>query len=136
MLTAQAVMFCGGLLFAAVYDICKREVSDGVCLLIALSGLSTAGISSIFGEFIGAATFYIGAGNGKNGAGDIMLCATAGLVLGFVRTIAGLWLFSVLFGIYVLGDALIAKLRHRPGIKSCPLVPFIAAGFIAAYFFA
>lgn len=132
----QAVIFCGGLLFAAVYDIRTRTVSDGVCILIAMAGLVTISPASFFGALLGAAPFYIGSGFGKNGAGDITLCAAAGFVLGPSRTIAGLTLFVVLYGLYVLTDALIARLRHSPGVKSCPLVPFLAAGFIPAYFFA
>lgn len=136
MLVLQAVIFCGGLLFAAVYDIRTRTVSDGVCILIALAGLVTISPASFLGALLGAAPFYIGSGFGKNGAGDITLCAAVGFVLGTSRTATGLMLFFVLYGVYVLGGTLIAKLRHRPSMKSCPLVPFLAAGFIPAYFFA
>lgn len=132
----QAVIFCGGLLFAAVYDIRTRTVNDGVCILIALAGLITISPASFLGALLGAMPFYIGSGFGKNGAGDITLCAAAGFVLGASRTIAGLTFFVVLYGLYVLTSALIARLRHRPCPKSCPLVPFLAAGFIPAYFFA
>ena len=132
----QAVLFCGGLLFAAVYDIRTRTVSDGVCILIALAGLVTISPASFFGALLGATPFYIGSGFGKNGAGDIILCAAAGFVLGVSRTIAGLTLFLVIYGFYVLGNALITKLHRRSSIKSCPLVPFLTAGFIPAYFFA
>lgn len=131
----QAVLFCGGLLFAAVYDIRTRTVSDGVCILIALAGLINISPASFLGALLGAAPFYIGSGFGKNGAGDITLCAAAGFVLGPSRTIAGLTLFFVLYGLYVLTAALIARLRRRSCPKSCPLVPFLAAGFIPAYFF-
>lgn len=119
-----------------MYDIRTRTVSDGVSILIALAGLSNISPASFFGALLGAAPFYIGSGFGKNGAGDITLCAAAGFVLGPSRTIAGLTLFFVLYGLYVLGDTLIAKLRRSPCVKSCPLVPFLAAGFIPAYFFA
>ena len=132
----QAVIFCGGLLFAAVYDIRTRTVSDGVCIAIALAGLVTISPASFLGALLGAVPFYIGSGLGKNGAGDITLCAAAGFVLGPSHTIAGLTLFVVLYGLYVLGGTLMARLRHRPSPKSCPLIPFLAAGFIPAYFFA
>lgn len=132
----QAVLFCGGLLFAAVYDILTRTVSDGICILIALAGLITISPASLLGTLLGAIPFYIGSGFGKNGAGDITLCAAAGFVLGPSRTTAGLTFFIVLYGLYVLGGTLIAKLLHWPGMRSCPLVPFLAAGFIPAYFFA
>ena len=36
--------------------------------------------------------------------------------------------------LFVLGKSLVLKLSHRPTRFTCPLVPFIAAGFIPAYF--
>ena len=91
---------------------------------------------------MGATPFYIGSGFGKNGAGDITLCAAAGAgendsAAQYARGALQLGiLFAVLYGLYVLGNALIAQLRRRPSMRSCPLVPFLAAGFIPAYFFA
>lgn len=130
----SAVLFCGGLLVAAVHDIRTRTVNDGVCLVIALAGLSSLGPASLLGGLVGALPFYLGSGFGKNGAGDITLCAAVGFVLGPSRTVVGLALFAVCYGIFVLGDAFIAKLRNRPSRTSCPLVPFLAAGFLPAYF--
>lgn len=132
----SATLFCGGLLIAAIHDICTRIVNDGVCLVIALAGLSSLSPASLLGGLVGALPFYLGSGLGKNGAGDITLCAAVGFVLGPSRTVAGLALFAVCYGIFVLGDVLVAKLRNRPSRTSCPLVPFLAAGFLPAYFFA
>ena len=78
--------------------------------------------------------FYLGAGFGKNGAGDTVLAASAGFVLGLFRTLAGLTLFAFCYALFVLGKSLVLKLSHRPTRFTCPLVPFIAAGFIPAYF--
>lgn len=111
-------------------------MSDGVCILIAMAGLITLSPASFLGAFLCAAPFYIGSGLGMNGAGDVTLCAAVGFVLGPSRMTAGLMLFVVLYGVYVLANTLIAWLRHRPCVKSCPLAPFLAAGFIPAYFFA
>ena len=71
---------------------------------------------------------------GKNGAGDTVLAASAGFVLGLSRTLAGLTLFAFCYALFVLGKSLVLKLSHRPTRFTCPLVPFIAAGFIPAYF--
>lgn len=131
----QALVFCGGLAGAAVYDVKHRLVDDRVCLIIALAGLITFSPASLLGAVAAALPFYIGAGFGKNGAGDIFLSAAAGFVLGFYRTLAGLALFFLFYALFVLFGSLVLWLRHRPGLKSCPLVPFIAAGFIPAYFF-
>lgn len=135
MIWLQALAFCGGLAGAAIYDIRHRLVDDRVCLLIALAGLITVSPASFLGAITAALPFYIGAGFGKNGAGDIYLSAAAGFVLGFHRTLTGLALFFVFYALFVVIGSLVLWLRHRQSLKSCPLVPFIAAGFIPAYFF-
>ena len=118
----QAVLFCGGLLFAAVYDIRTRTVSDGICIAIAMTGLVTISPASFLGTLVGAAPFYIGSGFGKNGAGDIALCAAAGFVLGPSRTIAGLTLFFVLYGFYVLTPDCAAPAQTPPEkLSACPI---------------
>ena len=38
---AQAILFCGGLIYAAVDDLRTRTVSDIVCIVIALAGRLT-----------------------------------------------------------------------------------------------
>ena len=63
-----------------------------------------------------------------------MIAASAGFVLGLSRTLAGLTLFAFCYALFVLGKSLVLKLSHRPTRFTCPLVPFIAAGFIPAYF--
>lgn len=37
----QALVFCGGLIYAVVDDLKTRTVSDIVCIIIALAGLVT-----------------------------------------------------------------------------------------------
>ena len=63
-----------------------------------------------------------------------MIAASAGFVLGLSRTLAGLTLFAFCYALFVLGKSLVLKLSQRPTRFTCPLVPFIAAGFIPAYF--
>ncbi|MFQ7749200.1 MAG: hypothetical protein ACLRJV_18795 [Eubacteriales bacterium] len=116
---------------ASIYDVRHRLVDDRVCVLV-LAGLIT--IAASFGGACGRAAFYLGAGLGKNGAGDTVLAASAGFVLGLSRTLAGLTLFAFCYALFVLGKSLVLKLSHRPTRFTCPLVPFIAAGFIPAYF--
>jgi prepilin signal peptidase PulO-like enzyme (type II secretory pathway) len=136
MLQLQTLVFCAGLLGAAFYDIKYRLVDDRVCILIGLAGLMTISPASFWGAVFGALPFYIGSGLGKNGAGDICLAAAAGFVLGSSRTLAGLSLFCALYAIFLVTSRLVTWLRGKPMITSCPLVPFLAAGFIPAYFFA
>ena len=136
MQTLQALMFCAGLVGAAAYDVKTRLVDDRVCIFIALAGLVTISHASFLGALMAALPFFIGSGTGKNGAGDVYLSAATGFVLGPSRTLAGLALFLVLYALYISAGGLLAWLQHKPLPKSCPLVPFIAAGFIPAYFFA
>lgn len=134
MLWLQALVFCTGLAGASVYDIKTRLVDDRVCAVIALAGLVSISPASFLGAVAAALPFYIGSILRMNGAGDIRLALAAGFVLGFERSIAGLALFAVLYAIFVLCAALFAKIRHRSCPVSFPLVPFISAGFIPAYF--
>ena len=45
---AQAILFCGGLIYAAVDDLRTRTVSNIVCIVIALAGLITISPASLF----------------------------------------------------------------------------------------
>ena len=94
MLWVQALVFCGGLIYAAVDDLKTRTVCDIVCIIIAAAGLITISPASLLGALAGGLPFYLGAGFGKNGAGDAVLAASAGFVLGLSRTLAGLTLFA------------------------------------------
>lgn len=136
MIGLQALIFTVGLVCAAVYDARTRLVDDRVCWLIALAGLITVSPASLLGAILAGLPFYLGAGFKKNGGGDVCLAAASGFVLGPTRTIAGLSLFLFLFAGFILLHMLQSWIRHKPMIKSCALVPLIAAGFIPAYFFA
>ena len=131
---AQALVFCGGLIYASVDDLRSRTVNDIVCIAIALAGLITISPASRLGALLAALPFYLCAGFGLMGGGDVRLAASAGFVLGLFRTLAGLTLFAFCYALFVLGKSLVLKLSHRPTRCTCPLVPFIAAGFIPAYF--
>lgn len=47
---AQAILFCGGLIYAAVDDLKTRTVSNIVCIVIALAGLITISPASFWGR--------------------------------------------------------------------------------------
>ena len=49
---AQAILFCGGLIYAAVDDLRTRTVSDIVCIVIALAGLITISPASLLGALL------------------------------------------------------------------------------------
>ena len=115
---AQALAFCGCLMGASIYDVRHRLVDDRVCVALVLAGLITISPASFLGAL----------------AGGLVIAASAGFVLGLSRTLAGLTLFAFCYALFVLGKSLVLKLSQRPTRFTCPLVPFIAAGFIPAYF--
>lgn len=47
---AQAILFCGCLIYAAVDDLRTRTVSNIVCIVIALAGLITISPASLWGR--------------------------------------------------------------------------------------
>ena len=82
MLWVQALVFCGGLVYAAVDDLRTRKVNDIVCIAIALAGLITISPASLLGALLAMAPFYLCAGLGLMGGGDWRLAAAVGFVLG------------------------------------------------------
>ena len=67
---AQAILFCGGLIYAAVDDLRTRTVSNIVCIVIALAGLITISTASLLGALLAMLPFYLCAGFGLMGGGD------------------------------------------------------------------
>ena len=49
---AQAILFCGGLIYAAVDDLKTRTVSNIVCIVMALAGLITISPASFLGALL------------------------------------------------------------------------------------
>ncbi len=64
MLWVQALVFCGGLIYAAVDDLKTRTVCDIVCIIIAAAGLITISPASLLGALLAMAPFYLCAGLG------------------------------------------------------------------------
>ena len=86
---AQAILFCGGLIYAAVDDLRTRTVSNIVCIVIALAGLITISPASFLGALLAMLPFYLCAGFGLMGGGDWRLAAAVGFVLGVGRVLTG-----------------------------------------------
>ena len=123
---AQALVFCGGLIYASVDDLRSRTVNDIVCIAIALAGLITISPASLLGALLAILPFYLCAGFGLMGGGDVRLAAAVGCVLGFDRVITG-------FSIMAFAMRIIPALRKGASAKQ-PLVPYFAVAFIPAYF--
>lgn len=129
----QALVFCGGLAYAAVDDLRSRTVHDIVCIIIALAGLINISPASLLGALLAMAPFYLCAGLGLMGGGDWRLAAAAGFVLGFDRVMTGLCFMAAALLCTSFAMRAIPALRKRTAAKQ-PLVPYIAVAFIPAYF--
>lgn len=130
---AQALVFCGGLIYAAVDDLRSRTVSDIVCIAIALAGLITISPASLLGVLLAALPFYLCAGFGLMGGGDVRLAAAVGFVLGFDRVITGFSIMAIALLLASFAMRVIPALRKGASAKQ-PLVPYFAVAFIPAYF--
>jgi len=133
MLWMQALVFCGGLLYAAVDDLKTRTVSDIVCIIIALAGLVTISPASFLGSLLAMLPFYLCAGLGLMGGGDWRLAAAVGFVLGVDRVITGLSFMAFALLLASIAMRVIPALREGASAKQ-PLVPYFAVAFIPAYF--
>ena len=130
---AQAILFCGGLIYAAVDDLRTRTVSDIVCIVIALAGLITISPASLLGALLAMLPFYLCAGFGLMGGGDWRLAAAVGFVLGVGRVLTGFLFMSVALLLASLVMRAFPALRQSAAKKQ-PLVPYFAVAFIPAYF--
>lgn len=129
----QAFIFCGGLIYAAADDLKTRTVSDGVCILIALAGLCTISPASLWGAIFAVFPFYLGAGFGMIGGGDVRLAAAVGFVLGAGRVLIGFCFMIITLLLFLAVVRIIPALQKR-AVTKVPLVPFFAVSFIPAYF--
>lgn len=130
----QALVFCGGLIYAAVDDIKTRKVSDLVCLIIAMAGLiKFSPAFSLAGALLASLPFYLCAGLGKMGGGDWPLAAAVGFVLGPFRVITGFFfmLIALLLASFIMR---VVPAWRKDVMAKQPMVPFFAIGFIPAYF--
>lgn len=127
---AQAILFCGCLIYAAVDDLRTRTVSNIVCIVIALAGLITISPASLLGALLAMLPFYLCAGFGLMGGGDWRLAAAVGFVLGVGRVLT---VMSVALLLASLAMRAFPALRQSAAKKQ-PLVPYFAVAFIPAYF--
>ena len=130
---AQALVFCGCLMGASIYDVRHRLVDDRVCVALVLAGLITISPASFLGALAGGLPFYLGAGFGLMGGGDVRLAAAVGFVLGFDRVITGFSIMAIALLLASFAMRVIPALRKGASAKQ-PLVPYFAVAFIPAYF--
>ena len=129
----SGLLFVGSLIFAGVNDLRSRTIPYSACILLTLAGLISFSPAHLFGLLL-AVPFFLASGFGRGGAGDTMLIAAASLSLGLFPGLTGLAAALLLFLLFALTDRLVLKTQKRALPKSYPLAPFLAVGFIAAYF--
>ena len=130
---SQALVFCGCLMGASIYDVRHRLVDDRVCVALVLAGLITISPASLLGALLAMAPFYLCAGLGLMGGGDWRLAAAVGFVLGVDRVITGLCFMAAALLFTSFAMRVIPALREGASAKQ-PLVPYFAVAFIPAYF--
>ena len=130
---AQTILFCGGLIYAAVDDLKTRTVSNIVCIVIALAGLITISPASFLGALLAMRPVYVCAGFGRTGGGDWRLAAAVGFVVGGGRVLTGFFFMAVALLLTSLVMRAFPALRQS-AVKKQPLVPYFAVAFIPAYF--
>ena len=129
----SGLLFVGSLIFAGVNDLRSRTIPYSACILLTLAGLISFSPAHLLGLLL-AVPFFLASGCGRGGAGDTMLIAAASLSLGFFPGLMGLAAALLLFLLFALTDRLVRKAQKRAFPKIYPLAPFLAVGFIAAYF--
>ena len=129
----SGLLFAGSLIYAGVTDLSSRTVPYSACILLALAGLISFSPAHLLGLLL-AVPFFLASGCGRGGAGDTMLIAAASLSLGFFPGLMGLAAALLLFLLFALTDRLVRRAQKQAFPKSYPLAPFLAVGFIAAYF--
>ena len=120
------------LAFSSFEDVKTRECDDHLHLMIVIAAFIGTDLTNLPGMILAA--FFAGGvivlskliGKGKIGGADIKLAAASAFLLGFDRGILGLLagtLLAVLVNIF--------KKNRKAGF---PMIPYLAAGFTAAYF--
>ena len=132
----RGIIFCLILVFSSYSDIKTRESEDYLAVMIALTAFIGIEISDILGMILSAVliTFpmllVVIICNGKAiGGADVKLSAACAFLLGITKGFAGL-IAGLTIGIIV--NIIIQTRKNKA--ESFPLIPYLAAGFMAAYF--
>ena len=132
----QGTIFCLILLFSSYSDIKTRESDDYLAVMIALTAFIGIKVSDIPVMFLSTVLITLPMlliviiCNGKSiGGADVKLSAACAFLLGISKGFAGL-ITGLTLGIIV---NLIIQIRKNKA-EGFPLIPYLAAGFMAAYF--
>ena len=133
--TIQGILLCMILLTASYSDLKSREVADYMSVMVLLTAFIDVSMTDIPGMLLGG-LFVSGmmilvtllSGESCIGGADIKLGGACAFALGTTGGIAGLIIGLVL--------AIVINMCRGKSTRnqSFPLVPYLAAGFLAAYF--
>ena len=133
--TIQGILLCMILLTASYSDLKSREVADYMSVMVLLTAFIDVSMTDIPGMLLGG-LFVSGmmilvtllSGESCIGGADIKLGGACAFTLGTTGGIAGLIIGLVL--------AIVINMCRGKSTRnqSFPLVPYLAAGFLAAYF--
>ena len=122
------------LVLAAVSDIRKREIPDGIPLLVTIVSLIPPESVQLSGLLVALPLLMIGVTAGGIGGGDIKLTGACGLVLGFGRTLIGLITGLLLLLVFHAARQCVKRIkkekRERGKEQAYPLVPFLLLGML------
>ncbi len=126
------------LAYCSYSDIKQREVDDALHLMIVLTAFVGAQVQSIPLMLLSAILISIPSllvcvlCQGKTiGGADIKLIAACAFLLGITR---GLFGFTVGLTLGIIVNFIIQIKKKKTETEGFPLVPYLAAGFMAAYF--
>ena len=126
------------LVLAAVSDIRKREIPDGIPLLVTIVSLIPLESVQLSGLLVALPLLMIGVTAGGIGGGDIKLTGACGLVFGFERPLAGLLMALSLLLLFHVVRQCIRKIRKLNCVaekeQAYPLVPFLLVGMVISVF--
>jgi len=132
----RGIIFCLILLFSSYSDIKTRESDDYLAVMIALTAFIGVKVSDIPGMFLSAVLITLPMllvviiCNGKSiGGADVKISAACAFLLGVTKGFTGLFA-GLTIGIIV---NFIIQIRKNKA-EGFPLIPYLAAGFMAAYF--
>ena len=134
--TIRGIMFCLILLFSSYSDIKTRESADFIPVMILLTALIGTEIADIPLMLLSAVLLtlpmllivIVCKGKAIGGA-DVKLTAACAFLLGAVRGCTGL-VAGLSIGILV---NLVIQMKKKKA-EGFPLIPYLSAGFMAAYF--
>lgn len=132
----KGILFCLILVLSSYSDIKTRESDDSLAVMVALTAFIGREVSDIPAMLLSAVLItlpmlliaIVCKGKAIGGA-DVKLSAACAFMLGITRGLAGL-ITGLTIGILV---NLIIQIKKNKA-EGFPLIPYLAAGFMAAYF--